>query len=261
MILIDRTTGRNIIWATHSYEALGEGYQYGDEITVQTANAIRPRHLKAVEEQKMRTKGKAEVFTPSWVCNAQNNLIDEAWFGRKDVFNMEGDKSWTPTTEKIEFPEGKSWQDYVMDRRLEITCGEAPYLVSRHDASTGEYIEVGARIGLLDRKLRVVGENVKSREWWVHWACIACQNIYGFEWQGDSLLLARQAAFDTVMEHYEAKFHRHPNLILRREVADIISWNVWQMDGLKFVVPGTNEYCLVKNWEDGSVGCFKDLLK
>lgn len=26
-------------------------------------------------------------------------------------------------------------------RRLEITCGEAPYLVSRYDASAGEYNE------------------------------------------------------------------------------------------------------------------------
>ncbi|MEE3499435.1 MAG: restriction endonuclease subunit M, partial [Ruminococcus bromii] len=54
---------------------------------------------------------------------------------------------------------GKSWQDYIKDTRLEMTCGEAPYLVSRYDAITGEDIAVSDRIGLLDRKLRIVGEN------------------------------------------------------------------------------------------------------
>ena len=35
------------------------------------------------------------MFTPSWVCNAQNNLIDDAWFGRKGVFNEEITKGET----------------------------------------------------------------------------------------------------------------------------------------------------------------------
>lgn len=237
MILKDRTTGRNIIWATHSYEALGEGYQYGDAITMQTANVIRPRYEKAVEEQKKRT------------------------IGRKDVFNVEGGKSWTPTEGKIEFSQGKCWKDYVKDTRLEITCGEAPYLVSRYDASTGEYIEVGARIGLLDRKLRIVSENVDDRMDWMNWAVIACMNTYGFEWQGDNLYLARRAVLTTVTEHYEVKFGASAELLLIGGVKEVVSWNIWQMDGLKGVIPGTNEYCLIKNWEDGSVGRFIDLMK
>lgn len=44
-------------------------------------------------------------------------------------------------------------------RRIEISCGEAPYLVSRYDTVTGEFIELLSRIVLLDRKLRVVTEN------------------------------------------------------------------------------------------------------
>ena len=38
---------------------------------------IRPRAVKSKEEQTQRAKDKAEVFTPAWICNAQNNLIDE----------------------------------------------------------------------------------------------------------------------------------------------------------------------------------------
>jgi hypothetical protein len=39
---------------------------------------------------------------------------------------------------------------------MEISCGEAPYLVSRYDTVSGNIISVDDRIGLLDRKLRVV---------------------------------------------------------------------------------------------------------
>ncbi len=54
------------------------------------------------------------------------------------------------------------WEDYIDSKRLEITYGEAPYLVSRYDASTGEMIDIHKRIGILDRKLRVVNENVNT---------------------------------------------------------------------------------------------------
>ena len=97
-LLRDHTTGRNIFWATHDYEALGCGYDYHSEIlpeliTGDNGMVIRPRVLKSKENQTDRAKDMAEVFTPSWVCNAQNNLVDEAWFGRKDVFNTENSEN------------------------------------------------------------------------------------------------------------------------------------------------------------------------
>ena len=143
-LLRDHTTGKNIFWATHDYEALGSEYDYHSEIlshliTGERGMVIRPRVLKSKENQTDRAKGMAEVFTPSWVCNAQNNLVDEAWFGRKDVFNVEdtANHTWKANTDKIEYPKGKTWKDYVRATRMEMTCGEAPYLVSRYDATTG----------------------------------------------------------------------------------------------------------------------------
>ncbi|MBQ7142818.1 MAG: restriction endonuclease subunit M, partial [Bacteroidaceae bacterium] len=207
---------------------------------------IMPRVLKDKQLQIDRTKDKAEVFTPSWVCNAQNNLIDEAWFGHKDVFNHEvvnedGTHSWIPTEGKIEFPEGdkqKTWKKYVTENRLEITCGEAPYLVSRYDTTTGESIPLANRIGLLDRKLRIVGENTTNPGEWLDWARKAYMHTYGYEWQGDNLLLAREALLYTFIEYYKAKF---PDEELKKSsivgIARIISWNLWQMDGIKMVVP------------------------
>ena len=243
-LLRDHTTGRNIFWATHDYEASGPEYDYHAQIlphliTGEHGMVIRPRVLKTKAEQTDRSKDMAEVFTPAWICNAQNNLVDEAWFGRKDVFNVEipAQHAWQSVSEHISFPEGKTWRDYVRATRMEIACGEAPYLTSRYDATTGQPIPLAERIGLLDRKLRVVSENTESSGEWLEWAQIAYKNVYGFEWQGDSLLLAREALLLTFMEYYEAKFGKRPLEKSLNYIAYIISWNLWQMDGLKGVVP------------------------
>ena len=153
ILLMDRTLSSencqvNIFWATSNYADLGAGYQYGDQITLEAitgknGNIIKPRAVKSREMQQQRSREMAEVFTPSWICNKQNNLIDNAWFGRENVFNIEvdnpdGSHSWIPSEEKIVFPEDKTWHDYINEKRLEITCGEAPYLVSRYDSVSGE---------------------------------------------------------------------------------------------------------------------------
>ena len=137
-LLKDRTTRKNIIWATNDYLSLGYSYDAKycitiEQITGSYSNVIQPRVAKAREHQTNRTRDKAEVFTPSWICNEQNNLIDEQWFGRKNVFNLTENKSWISTTDKIHFDENskKTWKTYVDANRLEISCGEAPYLVSR----------------------------------------------------------------------------------------------------------------------------------
>ena len=164
-----------IIWATNDYvEDNGDEYRFDCQIKPELVTGehrfvIMPRVLKDKYQQIKRSKDKAEVFTPSWVCNAQNNLIDEAWFGRKDVFNKEivtedGVHDWEPTETVIFEGSGKTWEDYIRDTRMEITCGEGPYLVSRYDTTTGEEIPLNKRIGLLDRKMRVINENVQTLE-------------------------------------------------------------------------------------------------
>lgn len=239
----------NIFWATDDYAARGHGYQYADQITPSSitgpnGNVIVPRSLKSRATQQQRSKGMAEVFTPSWICNKQNNLIDTTWFGRDNVFNTEidnpdGSHDWTPTQSKITFPPGKTWSDYVNENRLEITCGEAPYLVSRYDTVTGSPIPIEKRIGLLDRKLRIVSENTHTTTHWLRAAQAAFKSTYGFEWQGDNLLLAREALLYTFIDYFRDKFGKDPQLKSLLYIAYIISWNLWQMDGLKGVIPNS----------------------
>lgn len=243
ILLQDKTTKKNIIWATNSYELqLGTDYDDKKQITIGALTGLnpielQPRILKNQEEQKKRTRIKAEVFTPAWICNKMNNYCDEDWFGRKDVFNTEHDQTWDTNSEKIEFEKPNDWKKYIDSRRLEITCGEAPFLVSRYDASTGEFIPVQDRIGVLDRKLRIVNENTTDKEEWLKWTYRAFQSVYGYEFQGDNLLIGRINLLMTFVEYYQDRWNEQPTVEELKKVANIISWNLWQMDGLSGRVP------------------------
>ena len=209
LLLHDHTTGHNILWCTHDYEALGEGYGYRDEIVSerimgQHGDIIKPRVLKSKEQQSDRVKDMAEVFTPSWVVKKMVDYIE----------------------------------DVDIDTRcLELTCGEAPFLVSRYDATTGEPFAISERMGILDRKLGIINSRQLSDEVWLVQVRQAFQSTYGYEWQGDSLLLARENLLYTFVDHYEARFGCKPDIPLLQKFAEIISWNLWQMDGLTYRIP------------------------
>lgn len=246
-LLLDRTTGENIIWATNDYAHLGEAYTFHqhitpDLITGTNQGVIQPRVAKKEAERRLRSRKMAEVFTPSWVCNMMNNCVDEAWFKRSPVFNVTFNELkkhwWEPTDEKISFPEGKTWQEYVKMGVIEITCGEAPFLASRYDTVSGEPItDLRKRIGWLDRKMRIVNENTETEEDWLFWTREAFKGTLGYEWQGDNLLLARENILMSLFDYHEDRFHKVPSVDYVREIAGIISWNIFQMDGLKFVIP------------------------
>ena len=92
-LLFDRTTRKNILWGTDDYKDLGDAYAAGNPITEylitgSNGKVIQPRVLKAQEQKKDRTRARAEVFTPSWVCNAQNTLVDAEWFGGESLFEV-----------------------------------------------------------------------------------------------------------------------------------------------------------------------------
>ena len=207
-LLCDHTTGRCLLWATHDYESLGEGYRYADEmtptrITGEQGRIIKPRVLKSKAQQIDRAKDMAEVFTPSWVVKRM-----------------------------VDYP--------VIDihtRCLELTCGEAPFLVSRYDATTGEPITIDNRVGVLDRKLRMINSLLLNDEEWLARVRQAFQSTYGYEWQGDSLLLARENLLYTFADYYEARHGCLPDTALLQDFAEIISWNLWQMDGLTYCIP------------------------
>ena len=137
LLLADKSSKRNILWATKDYLSYGNLYDehcqiMPEQITYDNLNIIQPRVLKEKDKQTSRTKGKAEVFTPAYVCNKQLNLVDDAWFGHNNIFNKTTRLGWKTIKRKIVFSDKKPyrWQDYIDLKRLEITCGEAPYITS-----------------------------------------------------------------------------------------------------------------------------------
>jgi len=231
----------SVIWATETH-----GHKFFDKVSISDFDTIVPRIKKSKEIQKARTKDKAEVFTPTWLCNMQNNLGDDVRCG-KNFFNTPDyeNQTWQPTPSPLNFGENHAVDSakYVIDRVIEMTCGEGPYLVSPYDTSTGESIPVRdeqgyfRRIGLLDRKLRVVAENVHKRKEWDNYVWGAYSSTYGYEWQGDNLLLARLNLLNTYREYFYDKWGELPTLEDMLPIAEVISFNIWQMDGLKAVAP------------------------
>lgn len=220
ILLKDKTTSKNIIWATDSYEENGKLFASNapitpDLVTKKYSTLIQPRAAKSKEEQLIRTRDKAEVFTPLHIVKQMNDACD---------------------TEKVT---KDNWQEYVGLLKLEITCGEAPFIVSRYDpvSDKQKLLPLSERVGFLDKKLQTVTKYCDAEQEWLQWAKIAFQSSYGYEWQGDSLLIARENLLYTFIDYYQDKFNETPNLDLQKEIAEIIVWNIFQMDGLKYVIP------------------------
>ncbi|MBF7093885.1 Eco57I restriction-modification methylase domain-containing protein [Streptococcus sp. HF-1907] len=216
ILLKDRTTKRNIVWGTSSYDYLGKGFESYSPITVKQLatydQLIQPRSEKTRSEQKARTKVNAEVFTPTWLVKKQTDFAEE------DLNSL-------------------PFEDYVTSSWLEITCGEAPYIVTRYDAVSGDLIPLSERVGFLDRKLARISKEVSDEEQWLALVRKAYQASYGYEWQGDSLLLARENLLLTFEDYYQAKFDKTASQAQLKEIATIISYNLFQMDGLNYISP------------------------
>ncbi|MBO7717479.1 MAG: Eco57I restriction-modification methylase domain-containing protein [Aeriscardovia sp.] len=196
ILLSDRSRKRNIIWATDAY---GE-HAWSSPICQSAVSAIRPRAFKGDVEKQARVKTHAEVFTPFEIVARMTEVLWEEAEGR--------DKTY-----------------------LEITCGEAPFITSRYDAATGNPVPLEERVGILDRKLQEAGKTAEDDEDWVEKAEAALKSVYGYEFQGDSLFIARVNVLDAFLENFEARFHRLCDRDLLLKEANIISWNFWQMDG------------------------------
>lgn len=222
ILLIDRTsstskTKRNIIWANENYLQYGQNYIATapikpELITGHMGQIIMPRALKSRELQKERTKSKAEVFTPLWMVKKQNDVIENNYI--KDDL-----------------------ETYIKRKWLEITCGEAPYMATRYNVETGEMIPLTERLGFIDRKLKRINAEVHDKAEWQRLVEEAYKASYGFEWNGDSLLLARENLLYTYNDYYLEKWNIEATYGLFEKIAEIISYNVFQMDGLKYITP------------------------
>lgn len=211
-LLKDKTTQRNIVWASQSYEGMGKAFcsdqpMQRNLLVGKHQSIVQPRVAKHARKQEQRTRSSGEVFTPPWLVDKQVSAVLAEW---------------------KEMP----LKEWVALRWLELACGEAPYIVTRYDSVTGDSIPVPKRVGCLDRKLQRISQEVTSEKEFIKLAKVAYESTYGYELQGDSLLLARENLLLSFCEHYEHKFGILPTIKAVKAIANIIVYNIFQMNGL-----------------------------
>ena len=221
ILLKDRTTNKNIVWASPSYEGMGKPFCADQPIKKNLIigpydSIIQPRVEKNKRNQELRTRKRGEVFTPPWLVDKQVSIVlDEI-----------GDISF---------------ESFIALRWLELACGEGPYIVTRYDSITGDIIPVDKRVGFLDRKLQRIAEQSNTEKEFIKWSKIAYESSYGYELQGDSLLLARENLLLSFCEYYDYKFGKLPTMKVIKQIATIISYNIFQMNGLTKQTPYSDD--------------------
>ena len=110
-------------------------------------------------------------------------------------------------------------------------------MATRYDMGTGKILPINEREGFIDRKLKRISSEVNDKSEWHTLAVLAYQASYGFEWNGDSLLLARENLLYTYRDYYLEKWQEEPSFDNFKYIAEIISYNIFQMDGIKYIIP------------------------
>ena len=223
LLLQDRTTDENIIFAEDEYEGYSLTDHYTEDIMKKliASKQLNYRVRKSLEHQKSRTKKNAEVFTPHWICRDMIAMCEPS----------------------------EDWQEFVLSTWLEITCGETPFITSRYDATTGETIPLYERIGVLDRKMQAINKNVDDKREWTNWIDRAFKCTYGYEFQGDNLFIARVNVLRCFVDYYSDKWNEIPTKDTILKMINIITWNFWQMDGLKDTIPFSDTPAKIIDWK------------
>lgn len=201
ILLVDRTTGTHILNI--------ETY-----LPYLSMPKLIPRCQRLKEDNDKRSKDKAEIFTPIRIVKQMNDMVMEEYHKENHSFN-----------------------EYVDSTQLEITCGEGVFLATRYDSETGFIIPIENRVGLLDRKLQRLCIEVNDKALFLKYLPRIAKSIYGYEYQGDSLLMSRFNILFSFIDYYKFKYNdSFPQNILL-ELSEIIVWNVFQMDGLTMCIP------------------------
>lgn len=200
ILVKDMTTNKNII--DNEYNEISQDIN------------LTPRAQRSKDVNKKRSADKAEIFTPIHIVDKMNSMVEEEYA-----------------------KENHSFDEYIDSTRLEITCGEGVFLATRYDSETGLIIPVRERKGLLDRKLEALNKHTNLPIDWMAYAIRVCKSIYGYEYQADSLLIARINILYSFIEYYDDKFNKTLPTYFIKNLSEIIVWNLFQMDGLTMCIP------------------------
>ena len=220
ILLKDKTTNKNILNTNNN-----------SFIPYSSIPELVPRSLRDKKVNKDRSKSKEEIFTPIKIMSQMNTMVLKDWF--------------ESTSKNKDNNSTNIFEEYIDSTQMEITCGEGVFLCTRYNSETGEIIKLKNRVGLLDHKLHKLVDSffnrntdkIKSKDLFYSYLIRIAKSMYGYEYQGDSLMMARINNLMSYIEHYYCVFEEEMDGGIVEELTDIISWNIFQMDGLTQCIP------------------------
>lgn len=183
---------------------------------------LRRRCDKSKTEQRARTKRRAEVFTPTSVVAY---MVEQAESAKLGV-----------TVEELDTV---PWRDRIQLRSADMCCGEGAFMTTLYDPITGEDIPEPERVGVLDRKLRLVVENAPM-SMATRYLLTALRTSYACELVGDNVILARMNVLLAWREAYCRVMGTSPSVAEMTEACEVICGTVMQVDVLTGMIPASD---------------------
>jgi hypothetical protein len=212
------TTG----YVTEDGDPLDETAEITPEWLMHHFGQLRRRCDKPKAEQRARTKRRAEVFTPTSVVAFMNDHAEAA-------------KCNVP----VEELDTVSWRDRIQLRALDSCCGEGAFTTTLYDPITGEDIPEPERVGILDRKLRLVVEHAPM-SLAPRYLLTALRTSYACDIMGDNVILARMNVYLAWLEAYRRAMGTPPSIAEMNEACEVICGTVMQVDALTGMLPASD---------------------
>lgn len=162
--------------------------------------------------------------------NRKLNTLDAAWFGHEPAFNEESAQGWQTLSEPVAFDDPFHWKKYVTRPVFLFQAGHGQALVFRPFAQGAEPMQYGKRMGILDRRLRIISENTREESEWLRWAESALQSLYGTDVSPLAIFQARLSALVAVREAYAQRFGGQLPVREEKYMVTTLCWNLFQMD-------------------------------
>ena len=162
--------------------------------------------------------------------NRKLNSLDAAWFGHEPAFNTESASGWQTLSEPVAFDDPFHWKKYVIRPVFLFQAGRGQALVFRPFALGAQPMPYEKRMGILDRRLRIISENTREESEWLRWAESALQSLYGTDSSPLSIFQARLSAIMAVREAYAQRFGAQLPVREEKYMVTTLCWNLFQMD-------------------------------
>ena len=107
--------------------------------------------------------------------------------------------------------------------------------------------------------MQAINKNVDDKREWTKWTDRAFKCAYGYEFQGDNLFIARVNVLRCFVDYYRDKWNEMPTKDTILKMINIITWNFWQMDGLKDTIR-VDDSGMISDWGSSASKASEEII-